>query len=146
MTLNFARSPGGHFHPGQQPQQQQQQQNNVNQQRPSAARKEEVLSYGAYLLEPKYKRVDKRLRYLVARCLCDRPAGRPRLSDLKSVIASVLRNTDWDSAVGEEDGEEDNSDAAVRQWVQINIGDPPGPPDPPHWVDTDAPDPWPGRA
>ncbi|KAK3305278.1 uncharacterized protein B0T15DRAFT_531814 [Chaetomium strumarium] len=119
-TLNLSRNAG-------------QQQNNAGQQQqpePGTARRKEaeVMSYGAYLLEAKYKRVDKRLRHLVARCLCDSPADRPRLSDLKIMIASVLRNTPW--------GEED-SDAAVQQWVQDNIGEPPaGPPDPPRWVDT----------
>ncbi|KAL2148949.1 hypothetical protein VTH82DRAFT_1635 [Thermothelomyces myriococcoides] len=58
-----------------------------------------VWSWGGFMLDdsvPRYRRVDRELRTLVAWCLCDRPVYRPR-----------LRRLEWE----------------VRGWIRRNWGD-----------------------
>jgi hypothetical protein len=94
------------------------------------ARKIKVWSYGAHLLHERYRRVDKKLRQLVAQCLCDQPAHRPGLAELQAIIAHHLQTQNW---------EEENTDANLVQWVTQNIHNPPqytGQPLPGmYWVD-----------
>ena len=78
-----------------------------------------VWSYGAFLLTPTYKNTDLTLRRLVAQCLCNQPAHRPKLEDLLATITENL------ARIGNEG---DNSDAAVRQWVTEAFGNPGSPP------------------
>ena len=95
----------------------------------SAPRK--VISYGAHILKPRYDRVDRELRQLVAECLCDEPMERPPLDRLLTYINASLqgRANSW---VGED------SAAAVQAWVAEHTGAPPAvpvAPVPAHWVD-----------
>ncbi|SPQ26524.1 e5d116fe-8e6a-4eff-85a8-5ff407c4962d [Thermothielavioides terrestris] len=96
---------------------------------PADPRREiEVMSYGAYLLGRRFAHVDAKLRRLVAQCLCDEPAHRPRLAALQAAVARELDPSRvWEGR---------DADAEVDQWVRDNIAAPPaGPPQPRHWVD-----------
>lgn len=91
----------------------------------------EVWSYGAYILSSasekmQCKRVDKKLRELVARCLCDRPVHRPGLPELLEIIEGQLARDDWEG---------ENTNGAVRRWVREVIDAPPAGPLPVQWVD-----------
>ncbi|KAK4236342.1 hypothetical protein C8A03DRAFT_35751 [Achaetomium macrosporum] len=83
-----------------------------------------VWSYGAYLLSGRFNRMDKKLRQLVAQCLCDQPAQRPGLNELKGVVANNIQNT---NRAGED------SNLSVLQWVQQHR--PILATQQPHWVD-----------
>ncbi|KAK3897910.1 hypothetical protein C8A05DRAFT_38517 [Staphylotrichum tortipilum] len=89
-----------------------------------------VWTYGGYLLERRYRHVDILLRRLVAQCLCDQPAHRPNLDDLKRTIETRLAHHNWAGA---------DAAVAVQGWTANVLGHPPGPPMqpvPPYWVDT----------
>ncbi len=91
----------------------------------------EVISYGAYLLEPRFDRVDMALRQLVAECLCDDVMDRPPLDRLLAYIDATLQGR-----AGSWAGED--SAPQVQAWVAQHMGTPPAvpvPPMPAHWVD-----------
>ncbi|KAK4098422.1 hypothetical protein N658DRAFT_561117 [Parathielavia hyrcaniae] len=73
-------------------------------------------SYGGYVLDdrnPVYRRVDRDLRRLVARCLCRDPLYRPALGVLLWGVGRYMRRKYGAPAVPE-----DNSDEAMRLWVR----------------------------
>ncbi|KAH6842485.1 kinase-like domain-containing protein [Chaetomium sp. MPI-CAGE-AT-0009] len=95
-----------------------------------------VWSYGAYILEPKYKRVDWKLRHLVAWCLCEKPAHRPNMKELLQKVDDYLETKEW--------GKKD-SDEVVNEWIDVNVDVPPPPPKRKHWIDEPVgagPMPW----
>ncbi len=89
-----------------------------------------AFSYGATLFDPKYKDICRKLREVVALCLCDKPGDRPEPDALQAVIAEHLRSKNW---------VERDSDAAMAQWVVDNMDTAlviPGQPAPGnYWVD-----------
>ena len=91
----------------------------------------QIWSYGGYLLTSGSKtmlcqRVDKKLRQLVAQCLCDRPVHRPGLTELLATIEAQVERNDWEG---------ENTDAEVQRWVREVVDAPPAAPVPVHWVD-----------
>jgi hypothetical protein len=91
----------------------------------------QVWSYGGYILTSASKkmlcqRVDKKLRELVARCLCDRPAHRPGLTELLETIEAQLERNDWEG---------EDTDTEVQRWVREVIDGPPAAPVPVNWID-----------
>ena len=89
----------------------------------------DVWSYGVHLLDKKFNHIDRKLRELVAQCLCDKPAHRPDPADLKNTIDNHLQAQNWAGH---------DSDAALTQWITANIDSPPpvpGAPQRPYWVD-----------
>ncbi|KAK4235112.1 hypothetical protein C8A03DRAFT_37073 [Achaetomium macrosporum] len=71
-----------------------------------------VWSYGAYFLNDENlntRAVDRYLRMLVARCLCDQPQDRPRLAWLKEEVEGYIRHRQWPAA---------QNDAAIKEWME----------------------------
>jgi hypothetical protein len=85
-----------------------------------------VWSYGAYILENRYKKVDRKLRHLVAWCCCEKPAHRPHLRELLQMVDDYLAEKRW--------GRDDNNEAMDR-WLRMNVDVPPPPANRKHWID-----------
>ena len=98
---------------------------------PTRSRKIQAWSYGGYLLNETFARVDWDLRHMVAQCLCDKPAHRPRLHDLLEAVDRRIRAGNWGRG---------GEDERIRQWVQQCFLDPPPPlvGVAPHAIDVDG--------
>ncbi|KAK3295081.1 uncharacterized protein B0H64DRAFT_362906 [Chaetomium fimeti] len=83
-------------------------------------------SYGAYILEAKYKSVDWKLRHLVAWCLCERPGHRPNMKELLQMVEDYLETKEWGN---------NDSDEVVHEWLVGNMDIPPPPRSRKEWVD-----------
>jgi hypothetical protein len=95
-----------------------------------------VWSYGGYLLDdrkPEYRRVDRDLRLLVARCLCNDPYYRPRLAELEFWVPGFMRlnkflneNSDADD-ISDVDSNDSginpaDNDDNLQQWADDTFG------------------------
>lgn len=98
---------------------------------PQDGARKTVWSYGAYILGPRYRKVDPKLRHLVAWCLCEKPAHRPPLGDLLRKVDEYLAAKRWGP---------DNSNETMQRFMRRNVDLPPPPKNRTHWVD----EPWDG--
>ncbi|KAH6617370.1 kinase-like domain-containing protein [Chaetomium tenue] len=98
---------------------------------PQDGTRKTVWSYGAYILGAKYKKVDPKLRHLVAWCLCEKPAHRPALGDLLQKVDVYLAAKRWGP---------ENSNETMQRFMRRNVDLPPPPKKRTHWVD----EPWDG--
>ncbi|KAK3401492.1 kinase-like domain-containing protein [Sordaria brevicollis] len=87
--------------------------------------KGDYATYGMHLLDSKYDHVSIRLRHLVARCLCERPADRPDFEEIKEEIVWAYNH----------DTPEEKEKA--RQWCREHFERPPMP-TVPEWTRVEA--------
>lgn len=73
-----------------------------------------LLTYGAYILHPRFDNVDLLLRHTILWCLAHHPAHRPELETLSQIVDEGGSTQDPGSAGADSDGGMTN--AQLKEW------------------------------